>query len=278
MRVRPWPIIIIALIHILAPFFNIYFSAQLNHVTFFDYSEYLILNNNFLENLFWFFLPFITGLSILKFRKWSYFLLLSFTTMTTILFFYEWLTSPKLPLQTFLFLESINVIIFAYFLLPSVRNVYLKASLRWWEQKPRYLVDIPVLVETKTATTTGSIRNISEGGALLESSVNFSRGDIFDLSFEFFQKKFKMTVQVVFKGAEGFGTFFTKVHPSQNELNKLIDQLAVQGYPLRTELPTLKESFVAWAKGVSRGKGLTPEPESQSNVVVRSSPKTQKDL
>jgi hypothetical protein len=274
MRVRPWPIIIIALTHIFAPIFNIYFSAQLNGVSFYDYIEYLILNNHLIENVFWFFLPLVTGLSIFKFRKWSYFLLLAFTTATSILFFIEWLTSPKLPLQTFITLEAVNLIIFTYFLLPSVRNVYLKSSLRWWEQKPRYLVDIPVLIETKSATSSGTIRNISEGGALIDTTLEFTRGDIFKISFEFFQKKFSMSPQVVFKGPEGHGTFFTEVHPSQNELNKLIDQLAIQGYPLRTEQPSLKESFITWAKGAIRGKGLIPQPESHDNVVIRSTPKS----
>lgn len=276
MRVRPWPIIIIALTHVFAPIFNIYFSAQLNDVTFIDYLDYLLRSKNIVENIFWIILPFITGLSILKFRKWSYFLLIAFTTATSILFIHEWLTSPKLPLATFLILESVNVIIFCYFLLPSVRNVYLKPSLRWWEQKPRYLVDIPVLIETKSSTSSGTIRNMSEGGALIETSLDFSRGDIFKISFEIFQKKFNTEAQVVFKGLEGFGTFFTHVSPSQNDLNKVVDQFAIQGYPLRTERPSLKESFKAWIKEALRGKGFIPQPETRGEAIIRSTPKSQK--
>ncbi len=277
MRVRPWPIIIIALIHIFAPIFNIYFSAQLNGVLFFDYLEYLFVNKHILENIFWMLLPLITGLSIFKFRKWSYLLLMAFTTATSVLLIQEWATSPKLPLQTFLILESVNVIIFCYFLLPSVRNVYLKPSLRWWEQKPRYLVDVPTLIETKNSTSTGTIRNISEGGGMIETTLDFSRGDIFNISFELFQKKFMMEVQVVFKGIDGFGTFFTKVSPSQNELNKVIDQLTTQGYPLRTERPNLKDSFKQWIKGAVKGKGLLPQPEVRGHAVIRSTPKASKE-
>ena len=273
MRVRPWPIIIIALIHIFAPVFNIYFTTKLNGVTFFDYLEYLLMNKHILENIFWILLPTITGLSILKFRKWSYFLLIIFTTTTSIFFIQEWATSPKLPLQTFIFLETINLVIFCYFLMPSVRNVYLKPSLRWWEQKPRYLVDIPTLIETKNSTSTGIMRNISEGGGMIETTLDFSRGDIFKISFEIFQKKFNMETQVVFKGIEGFGTFFTKVSPSQNELNKVIDQLTVQGYPLRTERPNLKESFTQWIRGAVKGKGLLPQTETRGEAIARSTPK-----
>lgn len=277
MRVRPWPIIIIALIHILAPIFNVYFSAQLNGVGFYDYLEYLFMNKHILENAFWMLLPLITGVSIFKFRKWSYFLLMGFTIATSTLFIQEWLSSPKMPLSTFLILETINLIIFCYFLLPSVRNVYLKPSLRWWEQKPRYLVDINGLIEIKNSTSTGIIRNISEGGVMIETVLDFSRGDIFNLSFEIFQKKFVMQTQVVFKGTEGFGTFFTKVSPSQNELNKVIDQLAVQGYPLRTERPNLKENFKHWLKGAIKGKGLFPQTEARGETVARSTPKSNKD-
>lgn len=277
MRVRPWPIIIIALIHVLAPFFNIYFSAQLNKVPVTDYIEFLIQNKTMAENIFWFFIPFITGLSILMFRKWSYFLLMGFTLTTSSLFAYEWFTSPKLPLEIFLLLETVNIIILSYFLLPSVRNVYLKRSLRWWEQKPRYLVDIPILIETKNSTSTGSISNISVGGGMIETSLDFSRGDIFKSTFEIFQKKMTVETQVVFKGLEGYGTFFTKVLPSQNELNKIIDQFSVQGYPLRTEIPSLKESFKQWARGAVRGKGLIPRTETRGETIIRSTPKPNKD-
>lgn len=277
MRVRPWPIIIIALIHIFAPIFNIYFSAQLNKVPVTDYIEFLIQNKTIAENIFWIFLPFVTGLSILKFRRWSYLLLMGFTLGTSFLFIHEWFTTPKLPLTTFLLLEAANITILAYFLLPSVRNVYLKPSLRWWEQKPRYLVDIPILIETKNSTSTGTIKNISEGGGMIETSLDFSRGDIFKTTFEIFQKKFSVKAQVVFKGLEGYGTFFTQVSPSQNDLNKIIDQLNIQGYPLRTEIPTLKESFRQWIKGAVKGEGFLPRTETRGDTIIRSTPKANKD-
>jgi hypothetical protein len=277
MRVRPWPIIIIALIHIFAPIFNIGYSAHLNHVNFLDYLEYILVNKKPIENVFWIALPVITGCSILQFRRWSYFLLLSFTIIVSSIFIHDWWMSPKMPLTTFVFLESMNVVILGYFLLPSVRNVYLKPSLRWWEQKPRYLVDQPILIETPHATSSGFIRNISEGGCLIETNLEFSRGDIFKISFEIFQKKFTMQNQIIHKGHEGYGTFFTKVAPSQNDLNKLIDQFAVQGYPLRTEIPDWKQSLKLWLGGAVKGKGLLPQVEGQPQSAIRSTPKANKD-
>jgi hypothetical protein len=272
MRVRPWPIIIIALIHIFAPVFNVYFSARLNHANFIDYLEYLLANKHILENVFWIVLPVIIGVSILQFRRWSYFLLMAFTLVVSVIFIREWWTTP-MPLATFLSLQTFNVIVIVYFLLPSVRNVYLKPSLRWWEQKPRYLIDQPILVETQHATSSGFIRNLSEGGALIDINLNFSRGDRFPLSFEIFQKKFVLEAQVVHKGNEGYGTFFTKVNPSQNDLNKLIDQMAIQGYPLRTEIPHWRESFKTWFKSFVRGKGFVPQMEGQPQAAIRSTPK-----
>jgi hypothetical protein len=277
MRVRPWPIIIIALIHIFAPAFNIYFSAQLTHVPLLDYLEFLARNNQLAENVFWIILPLVTGFAILKFRKWSYVLLLCFTSATSILLLQEWVTSPKLPLETFLTLQAANLAIFVYFLLPSVRNVYLKPSLRWWEQKPRFLVDIPISIEINNSTATGTIKNISEGGALIETAMDFSRGDIFKMKFGMFQKKFTVETQVVFKGLEGFGTFFIDVSPSQNELNKVIDQLTIQGYPLRTARPNLKENFRHWMKDAIKGKGFVPRMETRGEAIIRSTPKSKSD-
>lgn len=277
MRVRPWPIIIIALIHIFAPLFNIYFSAELNQVGVLDYLEYLLRNKNIAENLFWIVLPFVTGISILQFKKWSYLLVMCFTLATTFLFVQEWISSPQLPLKTFLLLQSANLATFGYFLLPSVRNVYLKPALRWWEQKPRYLVDLPITINKKDLVSDGIIKNISEGGAMIQASLDFSRGDIFNVSFEIFKKKFTAETQVIFKGPEGYGTFFTNVTPSQNELNKVMDQLAIRGYPLRTQKPNLKENFKYWMKDAVKGKGLIPHVESRGDAIVRVTPKSNKD-
>ncbi len=265
MRVKPWPIIIIALVHILAPVFNVILSATLNGVEVLDYLEFLIYNKKPIENIFWIVLPVVTGLSILRFRKWSYFLLLTFTSATSILFLFEWIASPKFPLEVFVLLESVNVIIFIYFLLPPVRNVYLNPSLRWWEQKPRYLVDFKTQLESKSTVANGVIKNISVGGALIQTPMPLNRSDIFDIKFEAFQKEYQIRAQVIFKADNTFGSFFIKVSPSQKDLNELIDNLVIQGFPLRTPVPTLKQSFITWIKELLRGRGFVPRRERRDS-------------
>lgn len=272
MKVKPWPILIIAFIHIFAPIFNILWSAHINHISSYDYLEYIYFNKNILENLFWFVLPVIAGVSILKFRKLSYFFILAFTFCFSLLLIREYLSSSHFPLGIFVLAEITNLIVFCYFLHPAVRSVYLNKNLRWWEQKPRYLIEQPVSIKIGSAIHDGVMKNISEGGCFIETKASISKLDRFVMSFEIFQKKFNTEAQAVYIGADGIGTFFIEIHPSQNELSKIIDQLANQGYPLRTPRPKWNESLAEWLKSLSRGQGLIPRPDTKDSVVIQSSP------
>jgi hypothetical protein len=116
------------------------------------------------------------------------------------------------------------------------------------------------------------MKNISEGGCFIETKANISKLDRFVLSFEIFQKKFNTESQAVYIGADGIGTFFMEIHPSQNELSKIIDQLANQGYPLRTPRPKWNESLIDWLKKAIKGQELIPKMDTKDSVVIRSSP------
>lgn len=262
MRVKPWPILLIAFIFTTAPLFNIGISSYLNKVAIIDYLQYIYFNHSLVENLLWILLPIITGFSILRFRTWSYILVLSFIFLISVKFYFDYSQNATMSLALFLGFESINIIIALYFLHPAVRNVYTKPSLRWWEQKPRYLLDQAVMVETKNQVSPGFIKNISVGGLLLQSELPFENNDFFRVNFEIFQKKFSIVCQVIHKGQEGYGVFFTEVKPSQNELNKTVDQMAMQGFPLRTPRPSKSESFKSWTKDLTKGKGIIPRPDT----------------
>lgn len=272
MRVKPWPILIIAFIHIFAPLVNILWSASLNKISVRDYLEYLYFNQNLIQNFFWFVLPMIAGFSILRFRKWSYFLIVGFTLSFSVLVLVEYLNSNSFPLEIFIISELTNILVFGYFLHPAVRNVYLNKNLRWWEQKPRYLIEHPVQIKFQDTVYEGVMKNISEGGCFIDTSAKLGKLDRFVLSFEIFQRKFHTESQAVYTGSDGIGTFFLEVHPSQNELSKLIDQLANQGYPLRTPRPKWNESLKEWMKDLLRGKGFVPKQDSAQSVVIQSTP------
>ncbi len=273
MRVKPWPILIIAFIHIFAPLFNILWSASMNGVSVSDYIEYISYNQHLLENVFWYIIPMIAGFSILRFRRWSYTLIVSFTLLSSALLAYEFWTSPQYPLPLFALFELTNLAVFTYFLLPAVRNVYLNKNLRWWEQQPRYLIDHQVELKYKDKSYSGIMRNISEGGCLMETAAPVERQDSLLLVFDIFQKKIQTESQVVFKGREGVGVFFTTVYPSQNDLNKLIQEMANQGFPLRTPRPKWNESLREWILSLLKGKGFVPQLDTKDSVVIRSTPK-----
>lgn len=263
MRAKPWPILAVAFIFIAAPLFNILWSANLNHTTVYDYLEYIYFSHSLLDKVVWIFLPIITGFSILRFRSWSYFLLLFFICFISAYYYLDFKENQTMSLITFLLFQSVNIIIGVYFLLPSVRNVYTKPQLRWWEQKPRYVLEHPVIIEASHQISPGLIKNISIGGMLIETELSMSKGDRFKIIFEMYQKKFELESQVAHVGNDGLGVFFTKILPSEESFESLISQMAQHGYPLRTPPPLALESFKDWIKDLVRGKGFTPKTESK---------------
>jgi hypothetical protein len=67
----------------------------------------------------------------------------------------------------------VNLGLAAWFLMPEVRKPFLNPKLRWWESSPRFSLTLsgrifPALSEKKG--TRIKIRNLSQGGALLELS------------------------------------------------------------------------------------------------------------
>jgi len=71
-----------------------------------------------------------------------------------------------------------------YFLLPAVRAAYFNAKLRWWETKPRYLVNIPASFGRKGASSArGTMVNLSEGGAFLKTARKYKKSQKIHVQF-----------------------------------------------------------------------------------------------
>lgn len=263
MKERPWPIILIAVVCIFAPVFNIIYSSIAANKNIINYLTLMAKTNSLFELIGWVLLPLLVGYSILAFNFWSYYLFLAFMCIVSYICFHEWQRHPEnISVFSFFILETFNLATIGYFLLPSVRMIYFTPQIRWWQQRPRYLCSINVLLKNSLVTASGTIKNISLGGVLISSNEDFKLKDVFDIYFEIEGIKVHTFSRVVHKATDGYGLMFLEVKSNYNEYKKTLNELKNRGYKLRTEFPPWTQSFVDWAITLLKtGKGIIPRPE-----------------
>ncbi len=265
MKQRPWPIVIIALVCIMAPIFNLIYSAEILNKSLFHYVMLIGATKTIFEIVTWILLPILVGLSILLFNNWSYYFFLAFMIAVTALCFNEWHTHPeKFSLSMFLFFECFNLMAMGYFLLPSVRIIYFTPQIRWWQQKPRFECAIEAtLKESSKKTATCKIKNIAIGGVLFNTKEEYKLKDVFDISFKIENVAVEAFGRVVHKGSDGYGFMFLEVKSNYQDFKRVINDLKNKGYKTRFELPHWTEGFVTWAMTfLKTGKGLVPKTDN----------------
>ena len=257
---RPWPIVIIALFHILAPLINLVMSAALVGLPIADYLHMQMrLNMNFLT--LWVFLPLAAGLALLTFRMWSYYLFLAFMAMVSLYTFRQrWLYPHHVNIWLFTFLELINFSVILYFWSPAVRRIYLNKRIRWWQQRPRFLITADAKLDIGGQIYSAKIENISEGGAFVACSADIQNKKEAHLKFEMAGHKIGVKALVLHHRGGGYGLFFHDSPAVQKEIRALTKALLAQGVHVRGREMTTKENFLFWFKDLlGHGHGVFPE-------------------
>ena len=138
MKRRPWPIILLAIFHVIAPLGNILVNSYLAKVSLSVYLQVLTAPENLKTLLVFVLVPLAGAVLIYICKKWSYIL---YIVLMTIPFGYSLLSYLKnatfgmtVALVVFYF---VNMLVIGYFLLPAVRRLYFDPRMRWWETKPR---------------------------------------------------------------------------------------------------------------------------------------------
>jgi len=170
MEHKPWPLIILAFIHIIEPITKINFYSLYYQLTPLEVVLRVYQSNTAIQ-IFEFFLLFpIAGLALFAVKKWSYLVFfIAEIWVLTINFSYLndlYQTNQMMMLGFFVSFTILNLVFVSYLLLPAVRNAYLHPRTRWWESKPRYSVNFDCKVDGKSI---GTIRNISSGGVFIET-------------------------------------------------------------------------------------------------------------
>jgi hypothetical protein len=254
MKRRPWPIIILALFHIFAPIGNILVNAWLAKVNFNFYLKVLLAPENRMTLIVFTLVPIAGAVLIYICKKWSYW---AYIALMTIPFGYSlmsYLKSATLAMSVALVLfYFINMLVIGYFLLPAVRRLYFDPRMRWWETKPRYKADFQCQVELDGQQHWVEIKNISEGGAFLETASNFEEGTLLKIFFKDPQGVLNLDGEIVYKRNQspiGYGFRFDKASSKQPRLRELIKKLENDGSLIQSRLPGPEDSFIGWLKSL----------------------------
>jgi hypothetical protein len=264
MRTRPWPLVILAALHLIAPFGNILFSAYLQRISLSVYLTGLFHYSSWYELAGFFFLWPLAGFAIYQIREWSYPVFLSVYLLCFYNNYQTWREFPQLlNITGMITIHVVNMAVVGYFLIPAVRMTYFDKKFRWWEAKPRYKIDLDSEIVMDGKIDRGHIVNISEGGAFVETRALLERGIPGTISFQVLSREFKVSFRVVHKnvsGMKGYGLEFLHDKATQTRMRWLAQGFKLLGVNTRDGVIKKRKSFAIWAvRFMMTGKGSVPK-------------------
>ncbi|MFK7822924.1 MAG: PilZ domain-containing protein [Oligoflexales bacterium] len=270
MYYRPWPLVIIAIFHILEPFTKVAYYSIMQQT-----SPLAVIANQFQSNdfmhIFGFFCLFpIAGIAIYAVKRWSLGVFLGAECWALIANFsqlsYLVESTQYGKFATIIFFAVLNTVAVVYLMVPAVRIAYTDPKLRWWEAFARYYVDWNC---TYASTEKGTIKNISKGGLFIKPENNYEKEGVVPISFTFGEHKLNLSGRVIhnftFEGIKGFGVEFHELDNSARQaVNNIIKDLETKKTKRRPERRAILNSFFTWAKKLPEGEGIFPESKHRS--------------
>lgn len=205
-------------------------------------------------------LPPLAGVFIYVCRRWSYWSYVFCLGLVFLGNIYGFWTSVNwVNFVTLFVVLLVDILVVAYFVVPSVRQVYFDPRMRWWETAPRYIFN----VEGTMNGQRGLIKNISEGGVLVEAPDSYPEGQIVELQWNQEGTPFSLPGKVVYQkpmgSTFGYGVRFEATPRLQKTMKPLLARLRKEKKLIRN-LPGPEDTFTAWLKKiVVKREGLFPK-------------------
>lgn len=268
MKTRPWPIIILALLHIVAPFGNFIVNAHLAGLTLWQKWQTVVAEPNLKINLITFFAPVAAGLAIYACKKWSFWLYLAMIALISGLNLMIYRAhSTSLNLTLFAAFTVIDLALVTYFLIPAVRSLYFDPRLRWWEASPRFRANRPGRWRSGENGGDGELVNFSAGGLFFKSAQVPGDNALVDISFADGGRERNFSGHVIHHSKQnlaGFGVKFDRSSQQAKEAADFVRKLDAEGMMITDRLPGPEDSLAAWLKRVfTTGQGLVPETKKK---------------
>jgi|GEM_PF-657234 len=269
---RPWSLVVLAILHLVAPITNIALNAIFLNTGIGSYFESAMSLQYISMNWPIILAPIICAFAIYACKKWSFFVYLA--SLATLFFFsYEGYLSKSSSLGLFpiVLVYAINILVVAYFLVPEIRQIYFNPRLRWWEISPRYQAEfdchfsahVPGTAKSE-AQDSGHIGNFSVGGLFLRSQVFPEDNSHVLIEFPFKGQTVSFNGRVILhkhQDAVGFGVEFFHSNESKKTAKRICSYLDEKGCRIESRFKRPDDdSFTAWARTLlTTGKGFFPK-------------------
>lgn len=264
MKTRPWPLIILALLHVLAPFGNFLMNVHLSGMTMWQKYQEATAGPNLKITLVTFCAPIIAGIAIYACKKWSFWLYLAMIGLISVLNFLVYRArAGGLSLGTFLIITLVDLAVVGYFLIPAVRALYFDPRLRWWEASPRYRANRQGRWKSGETQGEGEIANFSVGGLFFKSASVPADDAVVDISFVDEGRERRFSGHVIHHSKQnltGFGVKFDRSAQTTREATDFVRKLEAQDMMIKDRLPGPEDSLGAWfKKAFTTGEGFVPD-------------------
>lgn len=270
MKRKPWPLIVLALLHFIAPLGNIIANSILANVSITTFVKALFHPDELVRTLIFLGIPILGGILIYICKKWSYYLYLILLVVPFAYSYMSWRTEPTIELGIYLIaFYLINLLVVGYFVLPQVRQVYFDPRLRWWETKPRFKAEFETTFTWVDQQGRGEIKNLSEGGLFIETDMKLNTRGRIDIDFKYKNQSYTLKGEVVYSknanGRYGYGVRLLTTEQDAETVKRLIKNMSEQGLIIMGRVPTQEDTFSYWIKRLlTQRKGWVPETNTSS--------------
>ena len=205
-------------------------------------------------------------------RRWSYGIFLGALGWSAYRNIAHWdYASTLVPLPALLFVYLSEVAFVGYFLLPAVRTTYFDPNVRWWEHKPRYMLDLVAQALMAGKPRSARVLNVSEGGAFISLPEKLERGAEMMLSFTVITLPYTVPGKIMHVRDTGNGTWcygvqFQHTSDTADQLQNLARALDILGYNERDGRQHWMAEFRAWLGTLLKtGRGWVPEVQKRGS-------------
>ena len=269
MDYRPWFIVFLAIFVALSPVQNILMFSFAYDQSVLEYLADVYQFQTGPQLASFYLLPLVAGYSIYAVKNWSFPV---FVTTFTFYMYQTYMTGTFPAVFNDLSLTVacllMNLILIAYFLLPTVRAAYFDSSVRWWEAKYRYKIEMDAELTSNGKRVTGKISDISEGGVFVTTDGPIELSPELHMKIKYLTLDFQMQGKVVREKKNeaneseyGYGIEFCEIpRENQKRLKKLIQALELLEIPRRPKRRDWESDFLGWVlRLVTSGRGITPD-------------------
>lgn len=257
---------------------SLFFSSYASQQSMGEVLVVLWSSSDLLTRFDFFFLPILMAIFVYRLDRASYMALIGLCIYNVFTNYLSWKQfSTQVPFTMMLLVNLFSVVLVAYLLMPQVRAYFFDARLRWWESKPRYLVQVPARIRIAGSEPIFSpLRDLALGGTAVDfPDETLAIGDTFWMDFTLDRTPISVKGEAVYKirlaeGGFRYGIRFVEVPLDVVwDLESGISELRKRKLPETRRLSPWKDDFKQWVKGAKQPMAWVPKTPNRP-------PKTEK--